>query len=55
MWNNCLRSGGGGLLGGRLRIFFVSMYGSKLGVSEGSIGITMVFLKVGETGVAVLV
>ena len=55
MFNLCLRSGGGGLLGGGLGTYFVSVHGSKLGVSEGSVGKTMVGLSREDTGVVLLV
>ena len=44
MWNKSLRSGGGGPLGGGLGKYFVSAYGSKLGVSEVSMGSNLVCL-----------
>ena len=47
MWNTCLSSGG-------LGNSFVSIYGSKLGVSEGYVGRTLVGLEKVETGVSVL-
>ena len=45
VWNTYLRSGGGGLLCGELVTFFVSVHGSKLGVSKGSVGRTLVDLE----------
>ena len=35
VWNKCLRSGVGGMIGGVLGKYFVSALGSKLVVSEG--------------------
>ena len=42
--DTCMRSGGGGLPGGLLGTYFVSAYGSKLGVIEGSSGGTLVVI-----------
>ena len=44
MFNKCLRSGCGGLIGGGLGTSFESTYGSKLGVIEGSVVRNMVGL-----------
>ena len=41
--DECLRSGGGGLLSGGLGTSFVSAHGSKLGVSEVSVGRTLLW------------
>ena len=49
MWNTCLRSGGAGLLVGGLGAYFVSVHGSKLEVSEESIGGNLVVISGGET------
>ena len=54
VWNACLRSGGGGILGGGLETSFVSAHGSKLGVSKGYVGDTMIGLSVGDRHVEVL-
>ena len=54
MWNTCLRSGGGWLLGGILVTYFVSVHGSKLGVRKVSVGRTMVRISGFNTGVKVL-
>ena len=54
MWSTCLRSGGGGILGGGLGTSFVSVHGDKLGVSEGAVDGNMVGLAGRDTGVAVL-
>ena len=54
MRNKCLRSGGGGILGGGMGTSFVYMHGSKLGISEGYVGRNMVGLAVRETYVAAL-
>ena len=42
--DGCLRSVGVGLIGGVLGTTFVSSHGSKLGVSEGSVVGTLVFI-----------
>ena len=55
LWNTCLISGGGGLLGGGLGTSFVSAHGSTFGIREGSVGRNMVGLTVGETYLEVLV
>ena len=47
MWNTCLRSGYGGLLGEELGNSFVSVIGSKLGVKKGSGGRNIVCLSGG--------
>ena len=54
VWSTCLRSGGGGILGGGLGTSFVSVHGDKLGVSEGAVDGNMVGLAGRDTGVAVL-
>ena len=54
MRNTCLRSEGGGLLGGRMEKYFVSVHGIKLGLSEGYIVGTLVSISVEDTGVVVL-
>ena len=54
MWNSCLRSGGGVILGRGLGTSFVSALGRKLGVSKGSVGRTVVGLAGMETYVAAL-
>ena len=54
MWNTCLRSGLGGLLGGLMGNSFVFMYGSKLGVIKGSVGEMMVVISGGKTGLEVM-
>ena len=54
MCNACLRSGGGGLLGGVLGTSFVSARESKIGVNEGHILWTLFSLIVGDTYVAAL-
>ena len=48
MWNTCLRSGGGGIIGVGLGNSFVCAHGSKIGVSKGSVGRTIVGLAGGE-------
>ena len=55
MWNICLRSGGGEMLGVLLGSSFVSTRVSKLGVVNGYVGRTMFVLAGGDTDVAVLV
>ena len=54
VWTACLRSGGGGILGGGLVTSFVSVHGSKIGVSEGYVGGTLVRIVGGDTGVVLL-
>ena len=53
MCNKCLRSGGGVLLGEVLETF-LSTLGSKLGVSERSVGRILVSLERGDTDVTAL-
>ena len=48
VWNTCLRSVGGGLLGVGLGTSFVSMHGSKLGLSKGVVDRNMVVLRGGK-------
>ena len=55
MWNTCLRSGGGVILGGGLVIFFLSINGSKIRLIEGYISGNLVGIEGGDTRVAVLV
>ena len=52
LWNTCLRSEGGVILCGGLGTSFVSVYGSKLEVSKGYLGGTLVDISGGDTGVA---
>ena len=54
MWNNFLRSRGGGLLGGGLGTSFVSMHGRKLVIKKLYVGSTMVGISGGETVVALM-
>ena len=54
MWNICLKSGGGGLLGGRLGTSFVYMLGSNIKVIEGYVGRNLVGLTLGGEDVAYL-
>ena len=53
MWNTFLTSICGELLGGGLGAYFLFVHGSKLVVSEGSVGRTMVGLEGGQTSVEV--
>ena len=55
MWNVILGSRGSGLLSGGMETSFVSVYGSKLGLSELAVDRTLFGLAGGETCVAVLV
>ena len=54
MWNTWMESGGGEIPGGELGFLFVSAHGGKLGLSEGSVGRTLVSISGGGTGVAVM-
>ena len=54
MCNTCMWSGGGILIVGVLGTSFLSVHGSKIGVSEGYLGKALVGLSVGDTVVTVL-
>ena len=54
MCNTYLRSGGSGLLGVVLGNSFLSAHGTKLGLTKGSVGGTMVDLEGGEPNLAAL-
>ena len=54
MWNECLSSGGGGLIGGLLGTSFVSSNGSKLEVIKCYVVSTIVGLAVRKTDVSAL-
>ena len=47
MWNTCLRSIVVGLISGGLGTSIASTCGSKIGLKEGSLGVTTVGLAVG--------
>ena len=52
MWNKCLRSRGGGILGRILGTSFVSVHGRKVGARKVSISGNLVGKEGGEIGVA---
>ena len=49
MWNICLRSGGGEILGGGLVSSLFSAHGIKLGFIKGCVGGTLIGISGGET------